>query len=113
MFGFIDAQHEEGSAPLAFKDLEESRKKALEQSGGQPTAISAAMVDKEEEEDISEYQFSKFAATYFQGDHSTTFEKKALMSPLLALKNEGDQMVISSCPALRVRFRHLPHPSFP
>ena len=45
------------------------------------------------EEDISEYKFAKFAATYFQAGASTGFIKRPLKEPLLDLRNENDRQV--------------------
>ena len=48
---------------------------------------------EEEEIDLSEYKFPKFAATYFQGNSTHTFSKKKLKQSLLPLKHEVDQLV--------------------
>lgn len=50
----------------------------------------------EEDEDISDYKFSKFAATYFQGNATPSWLKKKIKQPLLGLKHEIDQLV-SQC----------------
>ena len=50
----------------------------------------------EEDEDISEYKFAKFAATYFQGNATPSWLKKKIKHPLLGLKHEIDQLV-SQC----------------
>ena len=47
----------------------------------------------ESEEDISEYKFAKFAATYFQAGATTSFIKRMLKEPLLDLRNENDRQV--------------------
>lgn len=47
----------------------------------------------EEEEDLSEYKFPKFAATYFQGVSTHTYIRRPLKQPLLFHEDEGDQMV--------------------
>ena len=48
----------------------------------------------EDDEDISEYKFAKFAATYFQGSGTThSWTKKKIKHPLLALKHDIDNMV--------------------
>ncbi len=47
----------------------------------------------EDDEDISQYKFAKFAATYFQANIGHTFKRGVLKAPLLPLKNEGDQLV--------------------
>jgi myosin-7 len=55
--------------------------------------IGTSVPTAEEEEDISEYKFSKFAATYFQGHIHQHYSKKRLKHPILALKHEIDQLV--------------------
>lgn len=47
----------------------------------------------EEDEDLSEYKFSKFAATYFQGLSTHTYIRRPLKQPLLFHEDEGDQLV--------------------
>ena len=50
----------------------------------------------DDDEDISQYKFQKFAATYFQGNATHTYIRRSLKQPLLPLKNEGDQLVSDS-----------------
>lgn len=47
----------------------------------------------EDDEDISQYKFQKFAATYFQANATHTYIRRSLKQSLLILKNEGDQLV--------------------
>ena len=47
----------------------------------------------EDEEDISQYKFMKFAATYFHDNATHTYIRRVLKSSLLPLKNDGDQLV--------------------
>ena len=47
----------------------------------------------DDDEDISQYKFNKFAATYFQANATPHYIRRVLKSPLLPLKNEGDQLV--------------------
>jgi myosin-7 len=44
-------------------------------------------------EDLSEYKFQKFATTYFQGNVTHQFSKRALKQPLLPLQTQGDKLV--------------------
>ena len=44
------------------------------------------------DENLEEYVFSKFAATYFQGNATPEYTKKPLKQSLLPLKSEGDQL---------------------
>ena len=47
----------------------------------------------EDHEDLSEYKFQKFAATYFQGAYAHQYSKKPLKHSLLPLQTQGDQLV--------------------
>jgi myosin-7 len=72
--------------------LEEGRRKAIQENGWAVSEMSLPV--PEEDEDISDYKFAKFAATYFQGSNAThTYVRRTLKQPLLPLKNEGDQLV--------------------
>ena len=53
-------------------------------------------IPDEEYEDISEYKFAKFAATYFQGNATPSWSKRKIKHPLLSLKHEIDQLVSQS-----------------
>ena len=44
-------------------------------------------------EDLSEYRFQKFAATYFQSNATHQYSRKPLKSSLLLLQTQGDQLV--------------------
>jgi myosin-7 len=50
----------------------------------------------DQDEDLKEYTFAKFASTYFQGNATPHFTKKTLKQPLLAIKSERDQLVCFS-----------------
>uniref|UniRef100_A0A1I8ID91 Myosin VIIa n=1 Tax=Macrostomum lignano TaxID=282301 RepID=A0A1I8ID91_9PLAT len=93
IFGFIDTEQEDGAAPQAFRDLEESRRRAIERAAAaaasSPTGAELPAVPGADE-DISEYRFAKYAATYFQGNATHTHTRRALKQPLTALKNEGE-----------------------
>ncbi|ESO02636.1 hypothetical protein HELRODRAFT_188784 [Helobdella robusta] len=58
----------------------------------------------DDNEDISDYKFAKFAATYFQNNATTTFIKKSLKKPLLPVKNEGDEIAALSVWITILRF---------
>lgn len=49
--------------------------------------------EDDEEEDLSEYKFAKFAATYFQGTSTYSYIRRPLKQPLLFHDDEGDQLV--------------------
>ncbi|CAF3927592.1 unnamed protein product, partial [Rotaria magnacalcarata] len=46
----------------------------------------------DQDEDLKEYTFAKFASTYFQGNATPHFTKKTLKQPLLTIKSERDQL---------------------
>ena len=47
----------------------------------------------EHDEDLAEYKFQKYAATYFQGNVNHHYSRKQLKQPLLNLQTQGDQLV--------------------
>ena len=47
----------------------------------------------EPEENLSDYKFAKFAATYFQGASTHAYIRRPIKQPILALKNEQDKLV--------------------
>lgn len=54
---------------------------------------AALPLPDEDEEDLSEYKFAKFSATYFQGTTTHTYTRRPLKQPLLYHDDEGDQLV--------------------
>lgn len=54
---------------------------------------AALPLPDEDEEDLSEYKFAKFAATYFQGTTTHSYTRRPLKQPLLYHDDEGDQLV--------------------
>ena len=55
--------------------------------------ISPMQIASEDEEDLTEFKFQKFAATYFQGNITHQYSRKPLKHPLLPLHTQGDQLV--------------------
>lgn len=55
--------------------------------------ISPLQTPSEDEEDLSEFKFHKFAATYFQGNMTHQYSRKPLKHSLLPLHTQGDQLV--------------------
>ncbi|XP_041586303.1 unconventional myosin-VIIa isoform X2 [Vulpes lagopus] len=92
MFGFLGTSGglpgQEGQAPSGFEDLERGRREMVEED------LDAALpLPDEDEEDLSEYKFAKFAATYFQGTTTHTYTRRPLKQPLLYHDDEGDQLL--------------------
>ena len=89
MFDFLPDSSSEAPTPgretSVFNDLP-----------SQPTegeVISPMQTQSEDEEDLSEFKFQKFAATYFQGNVGHQYSRKPLKHPLLPLHTQGDQLV--------------------
>jgi myosin-7 len=114
MFGFIDAQTDssvEGSAPTAFKDLEDGRRHAMQE--GYDIGDMKLPEVPEDTEDISQYKFAKFAATYFTNNATHSYIRRVLKQPLLPLKNEGDQLAALAVWITILRFMgDLPEPKY-
>uniref|UniRef100_A0AAR2LT24 Myosin VIIAb n=1 Tax=Pygocentrus nattereri TaxID=42514 RepID=A0AAR2LT24_PYGNA len=95
MFGFLgnstSLPNLEGEAPAGFEDLEQVSKDYEEDS-----IDEALPLPEEEQEDLSEYKFPKFAATYFQGNITHTYVRRPLKQPLLFHEDEGDHSSICS-----------------
>jgi myosin-7 len=67
----------------------------------------------DEDEDLSEYSFAKFAATYFQHNQTHTYIRKLLKQPLLVMRNEGDQLAALATWVTILRFMgDLPEPKY-
>lgn len=56
-------------------------------------AIPQASTGSGFNEDLSEYRFQKFAATFFQSNATHQYSRKPLKSSLLSLQTQGDQLV--------------------
>uniref|UniRef100_A0AAQ4PWT7 Myosin VIIAb n=1 Tax=Gasterosteus aculeatus aculeatus TaxID=481459 RepID=A0AAQ4PWT7_GASAC len=96
MFGFL------GSDLEKTPDREEAEEEVLDE---------AMPLPDEEDEDLSEYKFSKFAATYFQGVSTPTYIRRPLKQPLLFHEDEGDQLAALAVWITVLRFMgDLPEP---
>jgi len=75
--------------------------------------IIAPIHISEDEEDLSEFKFQKFAATYFQGNVNHQYAKKALKHPLLPLHTQGDQLAAQALWITILRFTgDMPEPKY-
>ncbi|XP_070480104.1 unconventional myosin-VIIa isoform X5 [Equus przewalskii] len=112
MFGFLGTSGglpgQEGQAPSGFEDLERGRREMVEED------LDAALpLPDEDEEDLSEYKFAKFAATYFQGTTMHTYTRRPLKQPLLYHDDEGDQLAALAVWITILRFMgDLPEPKY-
>uniref|UniRef100_A0A182SCD0 Myosin-VIIa n=1 Tax=Anopheles maculatus TaxID=74869 RepID=A0A182SCD0_9DIPT len=70
-------------------------------------------ISEEDEEDLSEFKFQKFAATYFQGNITHYYSRKPLKHPLLPLHTQGDQLAAQALWITILRFTgDLPEPRY-
>nr|XP_045364978.1 unconventional myosin-VIIa isoform X6 [Camelus bactrianus]XP_045364979.1 unconventional myosin-VIIa isoform X6 [Camelus bactrianus] len=112
MFGFLGTSSglpgQEGQAPSGFEDLERGRREMVEED------LDAALpLPDEDEEDLSEYKFAKFAATYFQGTTTHTYTRRPLKQPLLYHEDEGNQLAALAVWITILRFMgDLPEPKY-
>ncbi|XP_037126025.1 unconventional myosin-VIIa-like isoform X1 [Syngnathus acus] len=112
VFGFLGnpgpLPHQDGQAPAGFEDL-------VNVSRGDEAAADVVNqtlpLPDEDDEDLSEYKFSKFAATYFQGVSTHTYIRRPLKQPLLFHEDEGDQLAALAVWITVLRFMgDLPEP---
>uniref|UniRef100_A0A3Q2FSZ3 Myosin VIIAb n=1 Tax=Cyprinodon variegatus TaxID=28743 RepID=A0A3Q2FSZ3_CYPVA len=112
MFGFLGDSgplpNQDGQAPAGFEDLEQT---PGADEAEEEMLNEAPPLPDEEEEDLSEYKFSKFAATYFQGLSTHTYIRRPLKQPLLFHEDEGDQLAALAVWITVLRFMgDLPEP---
>lgn len=75
--------------------------------------ITPIQMISEDEEDLSEFKFQKFAATYFQGNVTHQYSRKPLKHPLLPLHTQGDQLAAQALWITILRFTgDLPEPKY-
>uniref|UniRef100_K7F551 Myosin motor domain-containing protein n=1 Tax=Pelodiscus sinensis TaxID=13735 RepID=K7F551_PELSI len=93
MFGFLPTVigGQEGQSPLGFEDLE-AKAGMLDEVDLDMLPMSVQL--EEEVDDLAEYTFPKFAATYFQGSSTHTHMRKPLRHPLL-YHDEKDDILAS------------------
>ena len=96
IFGFLPGNDQSGSkAPKAFGDLNVSDE---QYTLGEDTVVA------EKIEDYSEFTFGKFAATYFQGQTTNTFQTSQIDRPLLYHEDKTDNMAAIAVWITMLRF---------
>ncbi|XP_061684467.1 myosin VIIAa isoform X5 [Syngnathoides biaculeatus] len=113
MFGFLGTTSsfpgQEGQPPAGFEDLERTHRELEEEDLDEALPLP----EDDEEEDLSEYKFAKFAATYFQGTTTNTYVRRPLKQPLLFHEDEGDQLAALAVWITVLRFMgDLPEPKY-
>ncbi|XP_016402939.1 myosin VIIAa [Sinocyclocheilus rhinocerous] len=112
MFGFLGTTNsfpgQEGQAPAGFEDLERTHRELEEED-----LDEALPLPEDDVEDLSEYKFAKFSATYFQGTTTHTYVRRPLKQPLLFHEDEGDQLAALAVWITILRFMgDLPEPKY-
>ncbi|XP_023947014.1 myosin-VIIa [Bicyclus anynana] len=100
MFDFLPDSSSEAPAPKdtsIFSDLPQLR-------ADQQEMVTPMQTTSEDEEDLSEFKFQKFAATYFQGNVTHQYSRKPLKHPLLPLHTQGDQLAAQALWITILRF---------
>ncbi|XP_054649409.1 myosin VIIAa isoform X10 [Dunckerocampus dactyliophorus] len=113
MFGFLGTTSsfpgQEGQAPVGFEDLERTHRDLEEEDLDEALPLP----EDDDEEDVSEYKFAKFSATYFQGTTTHTYVRRPLKQPLLFHDDEGDQLAALAVWITVLRFMgDLPEPKY-
>lgn len=73
------------------QDLEDKRRRMISENGLDLDEMAIPLPD--DEEDLSEYKFSKFAAMYFKNNATHSYIRRVLREPLLPLASDGDKLV--------------------
>jgi myosin-7 len=84
MFGFLPSENGFDSSTLTNGRLADARRQ-------QTTELDSQLFNNME--DLSGFQFGKFAATYFLGQATATHIRKPLRQPLIAHDDSGNQIV--------------------
>ena len=71
--------------------MEDRRRAALDD--GLDFDSSMHLPVPEDNENVSDFKFPRFAATHFQNNATHVHIRRAIKEPLLSLKSEGDQLV--------------------
>ncbi|XP_031159899.1 myosin VIIAa isoform X2 [Sander lucioperca] len=113
MFGFLGTTAsfpgQEGQAPAGFEDLERTHQELEVEDLDEALPLP----EDDEEEDLSEYKFAKYAATYFQGTTTHSYVRRPLKQPLLFHDDEGDQLAALAVWITVLRFMgDLPEPKY-
>jgi myosin-7 len=110
MFGFVDDAGGESGETNAFGfeggDVEQP-------SEGDFDGFADSRVQVEDEEDISNFKFVKFAGTYFQGNANAYYIRRPIKAPLLNIKTASDKQAAINVWITILRFMgDMPEPKF-
>ena len=111
MFGFVDESGggEAGGDTEAFG----FSGAAEDASGGGEFGFGDSRVFAEDEEDISQFKFVKFASMYFQSNANAFYIRRNIRQPLLGLESPADQQAALSVWTTILRFMgDMPEPKY-
>lgn len=111
MFGFVEEEAAvRGEGPMGFQDLPEGKQEPVDEGEGFGFD-SRVMPDSED--DVTQFKFSKFAGTYFQGNANAFYIRRPLKQPLLEIKSPADQQAALSVWITILRFMgDMPEPKY-
>eukprot|EP00039_Didymoeca_costata_P032095 m.36807 g.36807 ORF g.36807 m.36807 type:complete len:2189 (+) comp9188_c0_seq1:109-6675(+) len=113
MFGFVDDDEEGGEAGNTEAFGFDGGEGEAEEEAGDEFGFADSRVQTENEEDISNFKFVKFASTYFQGNANAYYIRRPLKQPLLHIKSPADQQAALSVWITILRFMgDMPEPKF-
>lgn len=111
MFDFLPDSSSETPTPHGGRET--SVFNDLPVNSDQSEDMAPIQMVSEDEEDLSEFKFQKFAATYFQGNVTHQYSRKPLKHPLLPLHTQGDQLAAQALWITILRFSgDLPEPRY-
>ncbi|XP_029285210.1 unconventional myosin-VIIb [Cottoperca gobio] len=101
---------QEGQAPVGFEKFE-MKKTIIEEIDIDDIPMQEDLSKEDDDEDLDEYSFSKFASMYFQGAATPTHIRQRLRQPLLYHEDEGDVLASLTVWWIVLRFMgDLPEP---
>jgi myosin-7 len=111
MFGFVD---DEGGGDAGGTDAFGFEGEAGGVAdGGDDFGFADSRVQVEQEEDISNFKFVKFASTFFQGNANAYYIRRPIKNPLLSIKSPADKEAAKSVWITILRFMgDMPEPKF-
>ena len=108
--GFDDEDADEGGGTDAF-GFDADDAPGTEGDDGEFGGFEDSRVQAEDEDDISNYKFTKFASTYFVGNANSYYIRRAIKAPLLATKEQADKQAALSVWVTILRFMgDMPEP---
>jgi myosin-7 len=110
MFGFVDDEGGGGGGTTDAFGFDGDVEAAPD---GDDFGFADSRVQVEQEEDISNFKFVKFASTYFQGNANAYYIRRPIKAPLLSIKNAADKEAAKHVWITILRFMgDMPEPKY-